>query len=278
MKPANLVHFAAICLLLSPISTAGVLYGVGPWEVGVHANLYRIDESRGAATLVGDTGFDRFNGLAFRNDGVLFGYRGGALYSINSTSGAATQVGLLGINSPEGGLAFDPISGVLFGVSSTLTDTLLTIDPRTGLATAVGPLGSAGRDVSGLAFDSRGTLYGAAFRDNNADNLVTINTTTGAAATIGPLGTNQGPAAGSSVGGLEFDPESGILYYSEGINLYTVNPSTGAASVIGPHGVEIAGLATIVPEPAAAASLASMMWMVGGPVFVRRRRRRRRHR
>jgi hypothetical protein len=275
MKPINLVQFAAICLVLTRIANASILYGIGPWEAGMHSNLYRIDKSTGAATLVGDTGFDRFNGLAFRNDGVLFGYRGGALYSINSTSGAATQVGLLGINSPEGGLAFHPTTGVLFGVSSTLTDTLLTIDTTTGVATAIAPLGSAGRDVSGLAFNASGTLYGAAFRDNNADNLVTINTTTGAAFTIGPLGTNQGPAAGAAVGGLEFDPQSGILYYSEGINLYTVNPSTGAASLIGPHGVEIAGLAAVVPEPAAAmALLASPMWLVAGAVFVRRRRHR----
>src|SRR5687767_5308830 len=186
MKPGNLVQFVAVWLVFARISTADILYGVGPWEVSVHANLYRIDKATGAATLVGDTGFDRFNGLAFRDDGALFGYRGGALYSLDSTTGAATRVGLLGIDSPEGGLAFHPTTGALFGVSSTLTDTLLTIDTSTGVATTVGPLGSGGRDVSGLAFHPSGVLFGAAFRDNNADHLITINTATGAASAIGP--------------------------------------------------------------------------------------------
>jgi hypothetical protein len=109
-------------------------------------------------------------------------------------------------------------------------------------------------------------LYGVAYRDNGADNLITINTATGAATTIGPVGTNQGPAAGSSVGGLEFDPDSGILYYSESINLYTINPATGAATLIGPHGVnEIAALAAVVPEPANA------LWLLATMALLKRR-------
>jgi hypothetical protein len=256
-------------MLLGPLLRAGhaaTMYGVGPFEVGVHSNLYEINEASGATKLIGDTGFERMGGLAFNAAGVLYGYTPGAFYTINTTTGAATRIGLLGVNSPEGGLAFQPGTGVLYGVSSTLTDTLLTIDTATGVAATVGNLGSAGRDVSGLAFSTSGVLYGVAYRDNNPDNLVTINTATGAATTIGALGTNQGPTASSSVGGLEFDPDNGILYYSDSVALYTVNTASGLATLIGPHGVEFAGLAAAVPEPAALAIVPLV-----AALFMRRR-------
>src|SRR5207248_2729921 len=112
---------------------------------------------------------------------------------------------------------------------------------------SVGALGSAGRDTSGLAFRADGVLFGVAYRDTNSDQLITINTATGAATIVGPLGTNVTIPV---VGGLEFDPVTGILYYSDNTNLYTVNPATGLATFIGAHGVTgIAGLAATVPEP-----------------------------
>ena len=124
---------------------------------------------------------------------------------------------------------------------------LLTIDVNTGAAAAsVGPLGSAGRRRFRPRVSASGVLYGAAYRDGQADQLVTIDIMTGAATLVGPLGTNVPTPA---VGGLEFDPASGILYYSDNTNLYSVNTSSGAALLIGPHGVApMAGLAAVVPE------------------------------
>ena len=59
---------------------------------------------------------------------------------------------------------------------------------------------------------------------------------------------------------LEFDPASGMLYYSDASALYSVNAATGAAALIGPHGVSgIAGLA--VPEPAGLAMLLPLLLM-----------------
>ena len=67
------------------------MYGVGPFGTDVNSSLYRIDLSSGAATLIGDTGFERLGGLAASPAGVLYGYTPGALYTIDTTSGAATR-------------------------------------------------------------------------------------------------------------------------------------------------------------------------------------------
>jgi hypothetical protein len=149
---------------------------------------------------------------------------------------------------------------MLFAVDSTdPNDELLTINLATGAASIVGPLGAAGRDTSGLTFLPDGRLLGVALA-GGLDRLIEINPMTGAAFTIGVLGPNVGLP---SVGGLEFDADSGILYYSDASNLYSVNVTSGAATLIGAHGVtEMSGLAAAVPEPVGLALLASSLMIM----------------
>jgi hypothetical protein len=260
MKQSTLLAIGVICCAFAAAADAAPLFGVAPFQIGVNSSLYRVDESTGAATLIGDTGFERFGGLAFAPSGTLYGYTPGALYTLNTTTGAATRIGFLGTPAPEGGLAFQPGSGTLFAVDSTdPNDELLTINLATGAASIVGPLGAAGRDTSGLTFLPDGRLLGVALA-GGLDRLIEINPTTGAAFTIGVLGPNVGLP---SVGGLEFDPDSGILYYSDASNLYSVNVTSGAATLIGAHGVfEMSGLAAAVPEPVGLALLASLLMIM----------------
>ena len=253
-------------------AASAALYGVGPFAAGP-SNLYRIDDASGVATVIGSTGVTSLGGLAGAADGTLYAYTASSLYTLNPATGGASFVGPLGLSAPEGGLSVQPATGTLFGVRSVQgADALLTINTATGAATIVGALGDAGRDTSGLAFrPGDGALFGAAFRGGLADDLVRIDTATGAASTIGPLGTNVAGLDDPTVGGLEFDALSGVLYYSDGDRLYTVNPQTGAAAVLGAHGVSnVAGLAFVVPEPTATATLA-----VAGIAIVAIRRRRR---
>lgn len=84
------------------------------------------------------------------------------LFSINTTTGAATAIGNLGITStypgyaPQadgiGGIAYDPLLDVLYGVSCT-SDKLYTINVTTGAATFVGNLSQIGLSIRGLAYD-----------------------------------------------------------------------------------------------------------------------------
>ena len=77
-------------------------------------------------------------------------------------------------------------NGTVFGVDAA-TDQLLTIDPATGLGTAVAPLGFA--DINGLAYHPlTGLLYGV---DNRTDVLVSIDPLTFRTAAVGPTGTQE---------------------------------------------------------------------------------------
>jgi hypothetical protein len=99
------------------------------------------------------------------------------LYRVDPNSGATTSLGNTGFAIT--GLAQDPTSGILYGVSNNKSPiapkTLLTINPATGAATQVGPLGLT---IADITFDSQGRLFGWSEED---DNLASINKQTGAA-------------------------------------------------------------------------------------------------
>jgi hypothetical protein len=94
------------------------------------------------------------------NGGTLFGLQqgGAGFYTVNTTTGVPTRVGSTGIAAGPytfGGLAFNPLNNTMYGAlaNNTLSN-LYTIDPVTGTATLIGPIGTI-TNVSGLAeFDA----------------------------------------------------------------------------------------------------------------------------
>jgi hypothetical protein len=102
------------------------------------------------------------------------------------------------------------VTQVLYGAlgGSSLTSDLYTIDPVTGVATSIGPIGHA---ITALAFDpTDGTLYGVTSNNSAANprSLITIDPTTGATiAVIGQI------SAGNSelLSDIDFDA-AGNLY------------------------------------------------------------------
>ena len=148
---------------------------------------------------------------------------------------------------------------------------LWTLDTTTGAGSPVGPLGldATMQDVSGIAFSPAGTLYG--WTESNPDTLITIDTTTGAATVVGSLS----PNSTRILGGLDFDPDSGVLYWNDGVSLHTVDPATAATQLVGTTGGSISMSAivfTSVPEPAATLLLAAGIGCLGASQRVRRRR------
>jgi len=175
------------------------------------------------------------------------------LYTIDSTTGAATPVGATGFNR-VGAIDFNPLNGMLYGIGVDPVSRnfdLITINTATGLATAVGPLGVGGLGFLGFAdmsFRSDGTLYAI----DGDTTIYTINTSTGAARSIGgissmPFGnalafslsdtlykvdneaayivdqTNGSgtfvsfmnyPNVGDRANGMDFDPATGVLFAS----------------------------------------------------------------
>lgn len=75
------------------------------WAARVGPNVYQIDKTTGAATLIGNSGFARMPELEFDAAGNLFGLSGFALNTvsdflqINPTTGKGTKIGSTGYNS-----------------------------------------------------------------------------------------------------------------------------------------------------------------------------------
>jgi cysteine-rich repeat protein len=120
-------------------ATTGKLYGYGDFCV-IDDSFYSINTTTGAGTLIGQTGFSAAgNGLAWEpSSNTIFATPSddASLVTINPTTGVATEipasVGNVGFTNA---LAFDPVSGNLFGSSS---GNLHTINTTTGVTASVG--------------------------------------------------------------------------------------------------------------------------------------------
>jgi hypothetical protein len=107
---------------------------------------------------------------------------------------------------------------------------LYTINPATGAATLVGPIGFD--QVGALDFSpSSGVLYGTGLRpSDNAPVLLTINTTTGAGTLVSTL---VGLSPFNQVQDISFRHADGTLFAYEGGVIFTLNTATGAATEVG---------------------------------------------
>jgi hypothetical protein len=166
----------------------GAMFGTD-FPVSGPNSLYAINPTTGATTLIGSTSV-YLNALQFGSDGTLYGAGGApgcgppphvtacnSLYTINTTTGAATLVGT-GVYNSSGDL--ESIGGLYLSSATSTTDQLFTVDAITGAGTLVGDIGFA--QVYGLGYvPETGTLYG--FNDVG-NNVLSINTTTGAGTSI----------------------------------------------------------------------------------------------
>ncbi len=125
-------------------------------------------------------------------------------------------------------------------------DRLYTIDPETGVATAVGPVGfgqniyelvsfpsgaTATRTIQSFLIRNNGDAFLTGSVENDKNRLYSLDLTTGMATPIGSLG--YGINNNFSLSGLSEIPESDIVYGIGNIatsgdnNLYTMNVTTG---------------------------------------------------
>ena len=113
--------------------------------------------------------------------------------------------------------------------ASDLDDYLKRIDPITGAATKVGPMGIPGR-VKGLsASPGWTTLYGAE-AGVEVHQLWTIDILTGAGSPVGPFG--------YPIRELAYDYFNDVLYGTDYSNLFTICQASGTASLVGPFVAE----------------------------------------
>ncbi|MCB1746144.1 MAG: PEP-CTERM sorting domain-containing protein [Gammaproteobacteria bacterium] len=239
--------------------------------------LFSIDTGTGQATSIASAMVDVGDMTSNQVD-TLWGVTlnsSNNLISIDALSGAITNtVALTGTDLQFGGgsitsLAYDPITGVLFGNTSTGFgdtvggDDLYTIDPLSGAVSLVGRIGFD--NVYALGFDQLGGLFGI----TNGGELISLN-----------LATGNGSLIAGGLGGSLFDmasnPDDNTMFVSMAgsQSLATINLGTGALTPVGPYNNgdanNVVGLAFLadrsVPEPTTLALLGATL------VMVRRRR------
>jgi hypothetical protein len=172
-----------------------------------------------------------FSGELFGTDAI-----GGHLLRINTVTGAGTIVGTIGFPVPS--LAFDPITGILYGGEGAGIPNLYTVNPATGAATLVGNTGLGLAAIGGMDFRTDGVLFAAVNiigdGGTGSETLATINKATGLATIVGFFGV-EGMEA------IAFD-SSGVLWGARSASgagvgipgLYTINTSTGQATFVEP--------------------------------------------
>jgi hypothetical protein len=123
---------------LAANTSAGVLYTVA--DVPYPYTLKSITPA-GAITNIGLTGSVEGGGLAYDDaHHILYATGSHYLYTINTSTGAATLVGDMGFTPDPAGLAYDAALDVLY-LNDGDTNSLYRVDPGTGAATPVGANG-----------------------------------------------------------------------------------------------------------------------------------------
>jgi DNA-binding beta-propeller fold protein YncE len=170
--------------------------------------------------------------------GVTFN---GTVASFDSTTGTRTVLGNAGITRFDS-LA-KSLSGTLYSVGGASDDTLVTIDPATGIATAVATLNYSGtakpsNTITGLSFSPTGDLLAVAFDSPTiSTNLYRINPATGETTLVGSTGKQD------IFGDIAFSPSGTLYAWSTASGLMTINTTTGLATDIGNSGILINDLA-----------------------------------
>jgi hypothetical protein len=227
--------------------------------------LYIINQSTGA--MIQDIGpLNDANNLNYGMTGLAFDPVSGVLYgstasgspdpasrnllvTINPATGRVTVKGPYNLSGDATGatmtdIAFDPTTGVLYGIGSVGGAHLYSIDKTTGHATLVGNSAFTATNGGGVAVSSAGTVYGTPL----PANFGTYDKTTGAYTDIA----NPDKPTGRGYGALAFD--GAVLY---GLNvaktgapeLVTIDTTTGAVTDIGPTVVAVDGIAFRPPPP-----------------------------
>jgi hypothetical protein len=220
----------------SPAAPSTLFGATAGGDANFPSNFYSINPSTGAATLIGPVGFKGVSAMDFNPfTGVLYatGRRtiGNTLVliTINTLTGAGTEVGPLGSGFNVQDMSFRNADAVLFAYRE---GSLFRINTATGAATLIGHVDGF-FSGNALAFSPTDTLFHS---DDNV--LSTLSQTTGAKTFVTSLHYPPGLST-PRVAAMDFLPGTSTLYGSvitggsAVVELATINTSTGDVTVIG---------------------------------------------
>jgi hypothetical protein len=247
-----------VCTVALSTARASILYTSTSNGAAGTDTLRQLDQTTGQSTTIGLIGLTSARDMA--SDTRPQSPRlwatstdtGGDLYLVNAATGGSTLVGHMNTPTNMRTLAFDVITGRMFG--TTYGHELYQIDPDTAAVTLIGPVTNiGGNDFDSLAFDQQGTLWTTTvpFSSPNSQ-LYTIDPAT-AVATF-KVTTDHSPFFSD----IAFRPEDNVLF---GIDngtghVFTIDIATGAATPLAASTNPGTGLAFGVPEPTSAGLVA----------------------
>jgi len=237
----SLTRQIAIVGLLAGLffSAASARAQLSAYAVDVNDNLYSVNLTTAAKTLIGNTGVF-YEGLAISPSGNLFGTdSNGNLYSINKITGASTFIGGTGLGNIEG---LDFNGNTLLGADFSTTPTFYSINTANASVLSIVTATSAIGAVRSLAtLDANNVLVRGDAPVFNT--LYKLNLGTGNATSIGTM-------SGDIFAAMDFAADGNLYALDDNGSLYMVNPLTAGLTLIGNTGGDFwLDMAAQVPEP-----------------------------
>ena len=244
------------------------------WDIDFGSVLaYTINPTTGALTsttggLIG-TGINGtpefFNSMAvdpsgkfaYAADGGAFpaGSLGGdssvSMYTINSSTGALTSIGMIAAGTGPASVAVDPAGKFAYVTNFESNDvSMYSIDATTGALASIGTI-AAGTGPVSVAVDPAGKFAYVAnwtYDTQGSVSMYTIDATTGALISIGSI------AAGTSAFSVAVDPAGKFAYVANwtgnnadgSVSMYTIDATTGVLTPTGTIATELSPTSIVI--------------------------------
>ncbi len=154
-----------------------------------------------------------------------------SMYTVDSTTGALTSIGIIAAGTGPDSVAVDP-AGKFAYVSNFGSNnvSMYTINATTGALTSIGTI-AAGTGPFAVAVEAASKFAYVPNFNSNDVSMYTINATTGALTSVGTI------AAGTNPVSVAVDPSGKFAYVvnsgSNDVSMFTINATTGALTSTG---------------------------------------------
>jgi len=174
--------------------------------------------------------------------GIAGGSSSVSMFTIDSTTGALTSIGMIAAGSGPDSVAVDPAGKFAYATNLDSNDvSMYTIDATTGALTSIGMI-AAGSGPDSVTVDPAGKFaYVTNFFSNDV-SIYTIDSTTGALISIGSVATGTHPlsVAVDSAGKFAYVANWTVYDADGSVSMYTIDATTGVLTPSGTIPTEIA--------------------------------------
>jgi len=220
-------------------STTGGIIGTGVNGTPEFFNSVAVDPS-GKFAYAADGG--AFPAGSFGGDSSV------SMYTVNSTTGALTSIGMIAAGSGPDSVAVDPAGNFAYVANFDSNDvSMYTIDATTGALASTGTI-AAGTSPDSVAVDPASKFAYVTNFNSNDVSMYTIDAATGALTFIGSI------AAGTNPYSVAVDPGGKFAYVANwtgndadgSVSMYTIDATTGVLTPSGTIATELSPTSIVI--------------------------------